>query len=225
MASAAFILLPLVVSRPPSAAGEEIEPPLPSTKLRGWRPFVYFAALGLGFLWIEIPLLQRFILYLDQPTYSFATVLFAVLFWSGVGSLTSRRLGRRRLLAVPATAVLALTYAWALTPMFDAYPGAASWGEDGNSRGVAGAPGVRHGGAVSPAGSAYSENERRAWFRGHGPSTAACRSSARSWRRSWRCRSGSPGSWRAPASHTWPPQARSTESSTRLERDRSRQRA
>ena len=120
MASAAFILLPLVVSRPPSAAGEEIEPPLPSTKLRGWRPFVYFAALGLGFLWIEIPLLQRFILYLDQPTYSFATVLFAVLFWSGVGSLTSRRLGRRRLLAVPATAVLALTYAWALTPMFDA---------------------------------------------------------------------------------------------------------
>jgi hypothetical protein len=46
----------------------------------------YFAAIGLGFLFIEIPMIQHFILFLDNPSYSLATVLFALLFFSGVGS-------------------------------------------------------------------------------------------------------------------------------------------
>ena len=51
----------------------------------------YFALLGLGYLCVEIPLLQRFILFLGHPAYAMATVLFALLLFSGLGSLISRR--------------------------------------------------------------------------------------------------------------------------------------
>jgi len=51
----------------------------------------YFALLGLGYLCVEIPLLQRFILFLGHPAYAMATVLFALLLFSGLGSLLSRR--------------------------------------------------------------------------------------------------------------------------------------
>jgi hypothetical protein len=51
----------------------------------------YFALLGLGYLCVEIPFLQRFILFLGHPAYAMATVLFALLLFSGLGSLISRR--------------------------------------------------------------------------------------------------------------------------------------
>jgi len=47
----------------------------------------YFACLGYGFLMIEIPLLQRFVLFLGYPVYALAVVLFALLLFSGLGSL------------------------------------------------------------------------------------------------------------------------------------------
>jgi SAM-dependent methyltransferase len=80
-------------------------------RLHGWTMLVYFFGLGLGFLWLEVPLMQRFILLLDQPTYSFGVVLFAVLVFSGVGSLCSPRLGRHRSWAILLLAILALVYA------------------------------------------------------------------------------------------------------------------
>jgi hypothetical protein len=52
----------------------------------------YFACLGYGFLMIEIPLLQRFVLFLGYPVYALAVVLFAVLFFSGLGSLLVERM-------------------------------------------------------------------------------------------------------------------------------------
>ena len=100
VAAGVFILLPLLLrhnrqGRLGVSEGQSVTPALSRSPspARLW-PFVYFAGLGLGFLWVEIPLLQRFILYLDQPTYAFATVLFGVLVWSGVGSLASDRLQR-----------------------------------------------------------------------------------------------------------------------------------
>ena len=51
----------------------------------------YFALLGLAYLCVEIPLLQRFILFLRHPAYAMATVLFALLLFSGLGSLLSGR--------------------------------------------------------------------------------------------------------------------------------------
>jgi len=50
------------------------------------RFLIYFSLLGLGFLFVEIPLLQRFIVYLGQPAYAFAAVVGAVLVASGLGS-------------------------------------------------------------------------------------------------------------------------------------------
>ena len=117
LASIAFIVAPLLLRRPAGDASSRLPA---GAGAGGWRPFVYFGALGLGFLWIEIPLLQRFILLLDQPTYSFAAVLFAILLWSGIGSSLSRRSARLSSLAAPATGTLALVYAWAVPSMIDA---------------------------------------------------------------------------------------------------------
>jgi hypothetical protein len=67
-----------------------------------------FGFLGLGFLFVEIPLLQRFILFLGHPSYAMATVLGALLLFSGVGSLLS---GRVRLgVAMGALVGLVLVY-------------------------------------------------------------------------------------------------------------------
>jgi hypothetical protein len=47
---------------------------------------LYFGMIGLGFMLVEIPLIQRFILYLDQPAYALAAILFCILLFSGLGS-------------------------------------------------------------------------------------------------------------------------------------------
>ena len=113
-AAGVFILLPLLFRRDVSDGGGS-----PAGAVGRLWPFVYFAGLGLGFLWVEIPLLQRFILYLDQPTYAFATVLFGVLVWSGVGSLASDRLTVSMAAAVSAVAALSVLYAFGLPLLFD----------------------------------------------------------------------------------------------------------
>jgi len=52
---------------------------------------VYFAGLGLGFLFIEITLIEKVAFYLNDRTSSFALVLTAMLICSGIGSLVSPR--------------------------------------------------------------------------------------------------------------------------------------
>jgi len=53
------------------------------------RACVYFASLGLGFMFIEIPLIQMFTLFLGYPTHSLSVTLFGLLLFSGLGSLLS----------------------------------------------------------------------------------------------------------------------------------------
>ena len=55
------------------------------------RALIYFAALGLGFLFIEIFLIGEASLYLDDLTTAFALVLTGMLIFSGLGSLVARR--------------------------------------------------------------------------------------------------------------------------------------
>jgi hypothetical protein len=55
------------------------------------RDLVYFGLLGFAFLFVELPLVQQFILYLGNPAYSFTMVLFSLLFTSGMGSHMSPR--------------------------------------------------------------------------------------------------------------------------------------
>ena len=54
----------------------------------------YFAALGLGFILIELALLQKLILLMGNPTMTFALLLFTLLMSSGAGSLLSSRIAK-----------------------------------------------------------------------------------------------------------------------------------
>ncbi len=80
------------------------------------RVMVYFALLGLGFLFIEIPLVQQLILFVGKPVYALAVVLFGLLLFSGAGSLISRRAPWCGVLA--ALAILALAYPILLPMLF-----------------------------------------------------------------------------------------------------------
>jgi predicted membrane-bound spermidine synthase len=70
-----FILLPLIVM---DRRGLQMD--------GHWGWLAYFAALGLGFIMVEIALLQRFLLFLGQPIYTYAVVLAGLLIFSGIGS-------------------------------------------------------------------------------------------------------------------------------------------
>jgi hypothetical protein len=86
---------------------------------RGWT-LIYFSALGLGFMFIEMVLIQRFVLYFGNPLYAAAAVISAVLMFSGAGSLISSVLAasRRTMMACLAgVAAGALLYAGLLTPL------------------------------------------------------------------------------------------------------------
>jgi hypothetical protein len=52
---------------------------------------LYFASLGLGFILVEMALLQRFALFLGQPVYTLAAVLASLLVFSGIGSAIAGR--------------------------------------------------------------------------------------------------------------------------------------
>ncbi len=104
-AAALIILLPVAVTR---------------RSRGGIGTLAYFGLLGLGFMFVEIPLMQRFILFLGHPAYAMTAVLFAILFFSGIGSLLAGRVPVRvtlgllvGLIAVYAIGLPAL-FAWTL---------------------------------------------------------------------------------------------------------------
>ena len=112
VAAGALILLPVAVIK--QRAG-----PIRTT-------LAYFGLLGLGYLCVEIPLMQQFILFLGSPAYAMATVLFAILLFSGVGSAVSRRIPLQVALALlPA---LIGIYVVALPLLFDVALAAPLWG-------------------------------------------------------------------------------------------------
>jgi len=62
-------------------------------------PLLYFVALGLGYILVEIAFIQRFVLFLGHPTYALTVVIFLLMLSSGAGSLFSRLALRRAELA------------------------------------------------------------------------------------------------------------------------------
>lgn len=70
---------------------------LPLLRLRKSRrsktgTLIYFAALGIGYMFVEIILIQRFVLYFGQPVFAISAVISTMLIASGAGSLLSGRL-------------------------------------------------------------------------------------------------------------------------------------
>ncbi len=71
-------------------------------------PLLYFVAVGLGYILVEIAFIQRFVLFLGHPTYALTVVIFLLMVSSGAGSLFSRRWLRRTHMAwMPITLVIA----------------------------------------------------------------------------------------------------------------------
>lgn len=62
-----------------------------STPKTRWQIFGYFSFLGIAFLFVEIPLIQQFILVIGQPIYAFAVVVAVLLISSGIGSMLSKK--------------------------------------------------------------------------------------------------------------------------------------
>jgi len=58
---------------------------------RRWLSLLYFIAVGLGYILVEVAFIQRFVLFLGHPTYALTVVIFLLLLSSGAGSLLSRR--------------------------------------------------------------------------------------------------------------------------------------
>ncbi len=92
-----------------------------------WGFIAFFLGIGLGFMFIEISFVQKFVLFLGYPTYSLTVVLFSLLTYSGIGSLLTGRMRRppeQRLLPLLAClSVVSLSYLVVLPPLFHAFLG------------------------------------------------------------------------------------------------------
>jgi hypothetical protein len=110
--SVGLIFVPLVFSKR--------EPAYPLTAKRiHWRVLLYFTLLGLGFLFIEIPLIQRWILLLGHPIYAFTVVVLALLAFSSVGSALAQAAWLPKRVAFGALVVSALITPWLVVRLPD----------------------------------------------------------------------------------------------------------
>ncbi|HWF92179.1 MAG TPA: hypothetical protein VN684_07835 [Terriglobales bacterium] len=77
LAVIAFLLFPLAIGT--GGSHEQVS------------SLLYFVAIGLAYIIVEIAFIQRFVLFLGHPTYALTVVVFLLLLSSGAGSLISRR--------------------------------------------------------------------------------------------------------------------------------------
>jgi hypothetical protein len=107
-----LILLPVIITR------HYREPDRLSRSSNLEIPYLlYYGLIGFGFMLVEIPLIQRFILFTGQPAYSLAAVLFCLLLFSGVGSQLSPKLSLMKTLG--ALAVLLIIIPMLLPDIFE----------------------------------------------------------------------------------------------------------
>jgi hypothetical protein len=96
-----------------------------SLGLRDGIFILYFLALGIGFMLVEIPLIQKLVLPLGYPTLSLTVILFAILLGGGLGAALSQRFDGARLRFYGAFCALAVggvsALCAALLPQFDAF--------------------------------------------------------------------------------------------------------
>ena len=99
-------------------------------KTPGQAGFIlFFLGIGLGFIFIEISFVQKFVLFLGYPTYSLTVVLFSLLTYSGIGSFLTSKMKtppKERLAPVMlGLTILSLLYVVILPLIFDALLGEA----------------------------------------------------------------------------------------------------
>ncbi len=87
---------------------------------------VYFSALGVAYMFVQIVLIQRFTLFIGYPTLAITTTIFSMLIFSALGSLLGQRLFRVRArlrIMIGVVAGVILLYVLALPLIFGALLG------------------------------------------------------------------------------------------------------
>ena len=84
------LAIAVVLAFPPLLLGARL-PAEPGVR----RSLLYFACIGVGYILIQVALIQKFILFLGHPTYALTVIIFSMLISSGLGSYFSHRLIRR----------------------------------------------------------------------------------------------------------------------------------
>ena len=121
VAAIVLILLPLLALRRPREQSAEAP--------ARWRVVLFFASLGLAFLFIEIAFMQRFAVFLGHPLYAIAVVLAGLLVFAGLGAGTTDRLirlaGRRPPIVIVAAGIVVVggAYIGLLPWVFEAAQG------------------------------------------------------------------------------------------------------
>jgi hypothetical protein len=86
---------------------------------------LYFTCLGMGFMLIEVALIQKFILFLGYPTLAFSVTLFSILLGGGLGSLTSNLIKKKPIRNISwialGIAAIVLTYILILPFLLDRF--------------------------------------------------------------------------------------------------------
>lgn len=117
VSSIVLILIPLLLF-----AKKSQKPVTPVSRL---RVVYYFFAIGIAFLMIEIAFMQKFVLLLHHPIYSYSAILAIFLLFAGIGSHVSGRLLKSwRIKTVLwfsclGIGLLGLGYLWLLEPVFE----------------------------------------------------------------------------------------------------------
>ena len=100
---------------------------LPLLKI-GWKgvnrgfTFFYFGAIGIGYMFVEIVLIQQMTLYLGSPVYAAAFVITLLLIISGLGSYHSARISAQTsglIKVIAAIVLLLLIYTFILGPVLE----------------------------------------------------------------------------------------------------------
>lgn len=108
LASLLLIVVPLLFLK---RRARQVQP-----AVRRRSVLIYFFAIGLAFLFVEIAFMQKLTLLLHHPLYSVATVMTSFLIFAGLGSFVSQRATERgsarrtMALAVAGIAILSLSY-------------------------------------------------------------------------------------------------------------------
>ncbi|MBA4187110.1 MAG: hypothetical protein C0467_03745 [Planctomycetaceae bacterium] len=103
-----FIVLPLRTMRSASVNSQEANRLFVPTML-------YFSGLGIGFMMIELALIQRYILFLGHPSYAISVVLFTLLFFGGCGSYITELVGEVWVIGVARLALFGVIMGTILT--------------------------------------------------------------------------------------------------------------
>ena len=91
-----------------------------------FRYLIVFAMLGMGYMIVEVSLIQKFVFFLGKPVLSLAVILFVVLLGTGIGSYATSRIpkeheGKAILISTITIALALISYNYIILPLLFHY--------------------------------------------------------------------------------------------------------